>query len=299
MTSTGIRVLVLALVCAAALPFAISPAPAAGAADVIRADRDRIRSHLRAVEARLRAADVSHLTPDQRARRLTALDDLRAYRRAGRFPHNHSHTERTPLFRDEHGTLCAMAYLIERSGHGALVDRVAASRNDAYIRDLAGDPGLIAWLEEHGMTTAEAALVQPAYEPVPEPEGESGSALTRSYEIVGGVLLAADAAASLLAGPRRRDVGPGRALLALGAGAASAGSALYVLNDGADRTTRVVAAANVALGTVAAALGFFHLSGGPDEALGMRLLPAGTALSIRPALVPAEARPGLLFDVRY
>jgi hypothetical protein len=34
-----------------------------------------------------------------------------------------------------------MAYLLERSGRGDLVDRVAWTRNNAFIPELAGDPG--------------------------------------------------------------------------------------------------------------------------------------------------------------
>ena len=52
-------------------------------------DRIRIRAHLERVEQKLRGADTSHLTPEQRAARELALDRLRAYRIAGEFPHGY------------------------------------------------------------------------------------------------------------------------------------------------------------------------------------------------------------------
>ena len=56
-----------------------------------------------------------------------------------------------------------MAYLIHRSGRSDIVDRVEATRNNAYIAELADDPALIAWLDSSGLTVAEAARIQPAY----------------------------------------------------------------------------------------------------------------------------------------
>lgn len=77
------------------------------------------------------------MTEAQRAARQRNIEVLREYARAGVFRHNHDFSERTPYFRDEHGTLCAMAYLIERSGRGDLVDKVERTANNAYIPELA------------------------------------------------------------------------------------------------------------------------------------------------------------------
>jgi hypothetical protein len=89
---------------------------------------------------------------------------LQEYRDAGRFPVNDRFPTATPIFRDPQGTLCAMAYLIDRSGRGDLVDRVAATRNTEYIPRLADDPDLVAWLDSAGLSPAEAARIQPAYD---------------------------------------------------------------------------------------------------------------------------------------
>ena len=67
------------------------------------------------------------------------------------------------MFVDEHGTRCAMAYLIEQSGERSLVARIATTRNLARIRDLAGDSELVTWLDRNGLTLDEAARIQPEY----------------------------------------------------------------------------------------------------------------------------------------
>jgi hypothetical protein len=123
----------------------------------------RIQGHLARVEQELRARDVSNLTPRQRAAREVNIRALHAYWIQGRFPHNHDFHERTPYFIDRHGTRCAMAHLIESSGGGTLVRRVAATCNNARISELAGDPELIAWLGAAGLTLEEAARIQPYY----------------------------------------------------------------------------------------------------------------------------------------
>ena len=70
-----------------------------------------------------------------------------------------------PYFRDGDGALCAMAYLIERSGRPDLVDRIARTRNNAFIAELANDPALRAWLDSVGLSVTEAARIQPTYVP--------------------------------------------------------------------------------------------------------------------------------------
>jgi hypothetical protein len=159
------RTIATAVVLAAftALAGACSGPPAASAT---RAEPEvsRLRRHFATVLDELAAADVSHLTPPQRAARARAVARLRRYRDRGVFPHNHDRAARTPFFVDEHGTRCAMAYLIEEAGGGTLVASIAAARNNAYIPELTGDAALVAWLDANGLTAAEAARIQPAYD---------------------------------------------------------------------------------------------------------------------------------------
>lgn len=127
----------------------------------------RIQSHLRRVEAELRAAPDRRQTAAQRLSRSRLLDELHRYWARGEFPRNTYRPVRSPVFVDGSGTRCAVAHLIDASGRGDLTARVAAEHNTAYVADLAGDRGLAAWLEAHGFTAAEAARIQPSYEPGP------------------------------------------------------------------------------------------------------------------------------------
>jgi hypothetical protein len=135
-----------------------SPVSSARAAEVMRLER-----HFDSVDVELRSRDVSALNATQRANRAQLVGWLRDYRNAGRFPVNDKFTQPTPFFRDKDGVLCAMAYLIDRSGRSDIVDKVAATRNNAYIRQLADDPALISWLDSWGLSVAEAGRIQPSY----------------------------------------------------------------------------------------------------------------------------------------
>ena len=151
----------------------------------------RLRAHFDSVDAELRQAATRDLSPAQRAARATLIGWLREYREAGSFPLNDRFPDRAmPFFRDSRGVLCAMAYLIDRSGRHDLVNTVAATRNNAFIPELAGDPKLRTWLEGAGLSVAEAARIQPFYEPIPEDEQgvDAGYAITSI--LVGGSSLA-------------------------------------------------------------------------------------------------------------
>jgi hypothetical protein len=125
----------------------------------------RLRVHFDSVLAELRARDVSDLRPAQKSARAELIRTLAGYRDAGLFPHNHDLPgKRVPYFRDEHGTLCAMAYLVAATERGDIVDAIAKRRNNAYIPELAADAQLGAWLDSVGLTVAEAARIQPTYD---------------------------------------------------------------------------------------------------------------------------------------
>lgn len=152
---------------AAALPLGARDVPPTGPEPLARRlEVARLRAHFDSVDAELRHAKVLQLTPNQRRIRATLIGWLQEYRDAGEFPRNDRFPERAmPFFRDGHGALCAMAYLIQRSGRRDLVNRVALTRNNAFIAELAGDPELRVWLDSVGLSVAEAARVQPTYQP--------------------------------------------------------------------------------------------------------------------------------------
>lgn len=127
-------------------------------------EQDRVTTHLtRALEAMAEDAPAG-LTADQKAARVETITWLGEYRDAGRFPHNHVTSGRTPVFVDPHGTPCAVGYLLLRSGESELVEDIVRTDNLIRVRDLEGDPRLGAWLEARGITLEEAATIQPAYD---------------------------------------------------------------------------------------------------------------------------------------
>jgi hypothetical protein len=99
----------------------------------------------------------------RRTVRALLLDELARYRRRGRFPKNRDFAERTPYFIDRAGTRCAMAHLLEVGGERELVQKIAREQNNARVRELAGEPRLLAWLDAAGLTVEEAAEIQPSY----------------------------------------------------------------------------------------------------------------------------------------
>ncbi len=91
------------------------------------------------------------------------LDALGDYRAAGRFPKNHEWPWEMPAFVDAGGTRCAMAHLMELGGAAPLVAEIAATRNNAFVRELADDPRVVQWLVAAGLSLDEAAAIQPSY----------------------------------------------------------------------------------------------------------------------------------------
>lgn len=148
---------------------AIAAAAVRPTGDHAGAEVVRLRAHFDSVDVELRSRDISQLTPAQRQRRATLVQWLREYRDAGAFPTNDRFPGRlVPFFRDSRGVLCAMAYLIDRSGRSDIVDQVASTRNNAFLRELQDDSTLIAWLDENGLSISEAARIQPSYDYDPE-----------------------------------------------------------------------------------------------------------------------------------
>jgi hypothetical protein len=131
----------------------------------VRSEVVRLQAHFDSVDHELRTRDVTGLSQSQRQHRGTIIGWLKEYRNAGSFPINDRFAgKRVPFFRDSRGILCAMAYLIDRSGRRDIVDKVARTRNNAYIHDLTGDPALVEWIDENGLSVDEAARIQPSYE---------------------------------------------------------------------------------------------------------------------------------------
>jgi hypothetical protein len=148
----------------------------------VRAEVLRLQAHFDSVDAELRSRSTAGLTREQRASRGQVIGWLRDYRGAATFPLNDGVSSgAVPIFRDSRGVLCAMAYLIHRSGRADLVDDISANRNTAYVTELADDARLVAWIDSTGLTVAEAARIQPAYNP---PRTGRDSGVEGDYAIV-------------------------------------------------------------------------------------------------------------------
>ncbi|HEX7023276.1 MAG TPA: hypothetical protein VF187_00540, partial [Gemmatimonadales bacterium] len=219
-----------------------------------------LRTHFSMVERELVARDVSRLTASQRSARADLIGLLHRYSAAGTFPRNDFHPgRRVPYFRDAHGNLCAMAFLISATGRGDIVDRIARTRNNAYVAELADEPGLLEWIDQHGITVAEAARIQPTYggpgftgeDPKPSTGYVVASAGTTGLSVISIALNARS--------PDRLSGDPGWGIIGLGVGGASMVLGLVKVTEDGWRN-QALGAWNVAVGATAAFFGGRALS---------------------------------------
>jgi hypothetical protein len=235
----------------------------------LRSEVARLRAHFDSVDTELRTRDVSHLSLEQRASRTKLIGWLREYRDAGRFPQNDRFRDRlVPFFRDSRGTLCAMAYLVDRSGRGDIVDHIAKTRNKAYIRELTDDRDLVAWLEASGLSVNEAARIQPEYNGNP-------------------CCVIADPVVS------DRRVSTGYALVSMGLG----GSSLGTLGFNLFSPSRASGAAGLTAGVAAIIAGAAHITdGGGNEKVAVANVAVGS-VAVFAALRTLFANPSPRADV--
>lgn len=234
----------------------------AAAAPAPRADSARarevaaLRVHFDVVLAELAARDPSALDPAQRTRRLALLDTLRAYRDRGHFPQNHDFPGRAvPYFVDRRsGARCAVGHLLAATGRHDVVDRVAAADNHVRVPALAGDTAFTAWLDRSGLTLAEAARIQPAY------QGEDPWAAevepARSTPLTAGTATALGASLALSLWNAHDNAGGASGagnVLGLGAGLAALSLGSVALSS--DRVSPALGAATLVTGAVSTWLG--------------------------------------------
>lgn len=221
--------LALALVAVVGTEFMVRPRASMAAGSWKVGEVQRLRAHFDSVDRELRAMPTVTMSAAQRSARAQLIGWLREYRDAGDFPVNEDFPERpTPYFRDRHGNLCAMAYLLARSGSGHVVDAVAASRNNARVHALADMPALTAWLDSVGLSVDEAARIQPSYGGPPPLDGRADASVGYvSTSIVASGAAVVTAAVNALDPSRKwgwAGVVTGAAATALGAAQWSAAS---------------------------------------------------------------------------
>lgn len=146
-------------------------------------ETQRVRHHLEGALDALSLRDVRTLSPAQREARSRAAEALGRYVRDERYPRNRVRPFRTPVFVDEDGNRCAVAFLLEETGERALVAHIAGSRNLARVHELADEPALVAWLDAQGLTLDEAARIQPAYADHEEIQWQPTAAVLASADV--------------------------------------------------------------------------------------------------------------------
>jgi hypothetical protein len=265
----------------------------------VRAEIDRLRTHFDIVDSELRARDASALTPDRRARRDRLIEWLRDYRHEGEFPVNAGHADvAVPIFRDADARLCAMAYLIARSGRGDIVERIAGARNTAYVHELTDDPELVAWLDDHGLTAAEAGRIQPIYGPIIIPDESDNDRVSTNYALASMVL----SGASLVTSHANiTDASQLAGILGLVAGASTAAAGVVRLDE--EGGTRTIAVANTAVGVFAigAALHGLHSLRADGQPSASRMRVGGAELKLAPGIINVadRSRLGFVFAARF
>lgn len=237
----------------------------------------RLRSHFTVVLRELREADVAPLTASQRSARAVLIGRLERYAAGGRFPHNHAVAGRyVPVFRDEHGTLCAMGFLIASTGRTDVVDDIARSANLARIPELAGDEQLRVWLDSTGLTVVEATRIQPAYDgdrclggcvlpTPPQPQVVPEHGVWAGYYVSSAAVSAlsgASTALNLLSGGNPR-LARKAASVGLIAGATQIVLGAFVFDR--RHTPRAVGITNIALGGVSAGTSIWRMRHLPKE----------------------------------
>jgi len=124
--------------------------------------------HLQFVLSLLQAKNVSNLERHQLTNRETVLKHLDQYAAVGRFPTNNFCPRRVPVFVDDADVPCAVAYLMRKTGCGALCSKVNKAHRFALVQDiLHADPELgkelQLWASTHGLSLRDCAMIQPRY----------------------------------------------------------------------------------------------------------------------------------------
>ncbi|MCE9597546.1 MAG: hypothetical protein K8S54_06220 [Spirochaetia bacterium] len=123
-----------------------------------------LKTHLRLVEESLRAVDTTGLTQELRAERAKNLEALHDYWTREASPGNDLLPYRNPVFIDGKNRICAVGYLMLRSGQGELATMLSKLNDTIFIRDI-DHPEFLKWAASSGLTIDELAWIQPMYGP--------------------------------------------------------------------------------------------------------------------------------------
>jgi hypothetical protein len=293
--SLGKSVFVVSL--AAAVAVSLSATRSAIATNFETRERIRIQAHFDSVLGELRAVDVRALDESRRARRTELVQVLEAYRNRGIFPHNYDRQAPTPTFIDSRtGVRCAVAHLVDYTGRGDVVTRVAAANNRVYVMELGTDSAFTSWLDGNGLTLTEAARIQVPYSFAPAPQtAGAGSVDAVALMLTGGSV--ALGAANLFA----NSTGKHRLLSVAGVGMGALTAAAGVAAMQEPNSAAAVGPLAMAVGTVTALVSASRMLRHGEETKNTNAA-AGARLQVAPSVdisKEASARVGLTGRLRF
>ena len=115
------------------------------------------------MEKQLRRDASTNLSESLLVERQKNIQHLHDYWTKEEFPKNTKYPGKIlPNIKDDYGTPCAMAYIIEKSGQPKLVEELQTTNNLVYIEDVKEGP-LIHWINHSGLTKKETEQIQPTY----------------------------------------------------------------------------------------------------------------------------------------
>lgn len=132
---------------------------------IIRNEQDLLAFHIQTLQAIFSKRASIHLTPAQKKARWQNLQTLARYAQLRDCPRNYYVPYRVPVFIDDEGRYCAVAYLMLHSGKKELCEAVQKNSNYIYIRQIKNQE-FAEWQQNSGLSLDELAWIQPAYMPV-------------------------------------------------------------------------------------------------------------------------------------
>jgi hypothetical protein len=134
-------------------------------APVIKNEQDLLVFHIQTLQAIFTKRTSNHLNSNQQQARLRHLQVLAQYAQLRDCPRNYYLPYRIPVFIDDAGRYCAVAYLMLHSGKKDFCEAVQKNSNYIYIRQIENQE-FAEWQQNSGLSFDELAWIQPAYMPV-------------------------------------------------------------------------------------------------------------------------------------
>jgi hypothetical protein len=133
-------------------------------APLITNEQDLLVFHIQTLEKIFLGRSLPNLSETQQQARQRNLQVLNQYGHLHDCPRNYYIPHRIPVFIDEDGRYCAVAYLMLHSGKQEFCEAVQKTTNNIYIRQI-DHPTFNEWQQNSGLSLDELAWIQPGYSP--------------------------------------------------------------------------------------------------------------------------------------